>query len=92
MAGEFGMLQSLLEKFAIADEHVRPSFDQSFQLFVSISEEPNDPVDPDQVTAEIIPPITELSPPFIAFWTALLKTRSRTRSNGDNWPTCRFPV
>ena len=48
MTGELGMLQSLLEKLAIADEHVRPSFDQSFQLFASISEEPNDPVDPDQ--------------------------------------------
>src|SRR6266478_8873160 len=48
MAGEFGTLQSLLKKFAIADEHLRPSFDQSFQPFASISEEPNDPVDPDQ--------------------------------------------
>ena len=48
MAGEFGMLQSFLEKLAVADEHLRPSFDQSFQLFASVSEEPNDPVDPDQ--------------------------------------------
>src|SRR5260370_41769132 len=42
------MLQSLLEKLAIADEHVRPAFDQSFQLFASISQDPNDPVDSDQ--------------------------------------------
>src|SRR6266446_4692464 len=48
MASEFGTLQSLLEKFAIADEHLRPSFDQSFQPFASISEKSDDPVDPDQ--------------------------------------------
>src|SRR2546430_8556064 len=36
--------------------------------------------------------VTELSPPFIEFWTALLKTSSRTRSNGASWPTWRLPV
>jgi hypothetical protein len=36
--------------------------------------------------------VTVLSPPFIEFCTALLRTSSSTRSNGDNWPTRRLPV
>src|SRR5207248_2010361 len=40
----------------------------------------------------IRPPVMLLSPPFMAFCTALLRTSSRTRSKGANCPTCRLPV
>src|SRR6266498_1203302 len=47
---------------------------------------------PTRTKAEIRPPISELSPPFMEFCTAFERTRSRTRSNGASWPTWRFPA
>src|SRR6185312_7449592 len=42
-------------------------------------------------TAEIRPPTRELSPPFMAFWTALLISSSATNWAMLNCPTCRLP-
>ena len=44
------------------------------------------------VTARIRPEVTELSPPFIEFCTALLSTISKTRSKGLICPICRLLV
>jgi hypothetical protein len=47
---------------------------------------------PISVSAEISPPMSELSPAFIEFCTALDRISSSTRSNGSYWPICRRPV
>ena len=45
-----------------------------------------------RVAAAMMPPVSELSPPVIAFWTAFAMTRITTRSKGVIWPSSRLPA
>ena len=43
------------------------------------------------VTAPMIPPVSELSLPIIAFCSTLLIRSRTTRSKALSWPSCRLP-
>lgn len=59
----------------------RPSMIAASLLLRNVAS-PTSQFTPTRVAAEMSPPISELSPAVIEFWTAFDRTRRRTRSNG----------
>ena len=77
-----------LENPASVDQRDRPPR-RRVDLPVPVEEPHHDPVDRQSVTAPIIPPVIELSPPMIAFWTVLRASAGSTMSNGLSWASFR---
>ena len=85
--------QMIHHDHAVFDEDVRVALDETIELVVRCREKrTTTSATTSRVAAPIIPPVTELSSPMIAFCTVFDNVSRTTRSNGLSCASSRLPA